>query len=90
MPKKAMSNAGAVVAIVVLLAFFYVYQKVQIIRIGYKVRSVEKQTSVLQNENSMLHLKISTLISPEHIASEIKRLGIDLVPPKEKQIVRIK
>lgn len=83
-------ETGVIMAIILLLLFFYVYQRVQIFRLGYNIKSIEKQLGVLEKDNSFLQLKISSLVSPEHIASEVKRLGLGLAPPKEKQIVRVK
>lgn len=83
-------ETGVIAGIILLLLFFYVYQRIQIFRFGYNIRSIEKQLGVLEKDNSFLQLKISSLMSPDHIASEVKRLGLDLVPPKEKQIIRVK
>lgn len=83
-------QTGVVVAIILLLLFFYVYQRIQIFRIGYRIRNIEKQLGGVEKDNSFLELKITSLMSPDRIASEVKRLGLDLVPPKEKQIIRIK
>lgn len=87
---KTIPNTSVVLTIILLLLFFYVYQRIQIFRLGYKIRNVEKQLTVLEKDNSFLQLKISSLISPEHISAEVKRLGLDLVLPKEKQIIRVK
>lgn len=83
-------RTGVIVTIILLLLFFYVYQRIQIFRLGYKIRDVEKKLGVFEKDNAFLQLKISGLMSPEHIAREVKRLGLGLVPPKEKQIVRVK
>lgn len=90
MPQKTLSRAGIIVVVFVLLLFFYVYQKIQILRLGYKVRTVERKIGALEEENSILQLNISRLISPERITAEVRKLGIELVPPKEKQIIRVK
>jgi len=90
MSKPNISHLGVVVAVVLFLSFFYVYQKIQILRVGYKIREVEKKTAGFQKDNSFLRLKISSLESPERIAKEVEKLGLDLVPPKEKQILRMK
>lgn len=90
MPKETISRLGLVIGVVVLLLFFYVYQKIQLLRLGYKVRDVEKKTAEKQQENASLKLEIIKLMSPEHIAAEVKRLNLDLMPPKEKQIIRAK
>ena len=60
------------------------------VRLGYKIRSVDKKTKVLKKENSFLQLNISSLESPEHIAEEVKKLGLDLHPPEEDDIKRIR
>lgn len=73
-----------------ILLFFYVYQRIQIFRLGYKIRSIEKKIGAVEKDNSFLQVKISGLVSPEHIEMEVKRLGLDLAPPKEKQIIRVK
>lgn len=81
---------GFISAIILLLLFFYVYQRIQILSLGRKIRNVEKQLGVLEKDNSFLEFEISSLMGPDHIASEVKRLGLDLAPPKEKQIIRVK
>jgi cell division protein FtsL len=90
MAKETVSRFGFVIGVVVLFLFFYVYQKIQILRLGYKVREVEKKIFEKQRENDYLKLEIVRLSSPEHIATEVKRLNLELMPPKEKQIVRVK
>lgn len=83
-------ETGFIAGIILLLLFFYVYQRIQIFRLGYRIRNFDKQIGALEKDNSILELKISSLMSPDHVASEVKRLGLELVPPKEKQIVRVK
>lgn len=90
MAKPNMPNTGIVVTIILVLLFFYVYQRVQIFRLGYKIRNIDKQVEALEKDNLFLQLKISSLVSPERISAEVKRLGLDLVPPKERQVVRVK
>lgn len=90
MPKTNVSNTTIIAGVVIILLFFYVYQRIQIFRLGYKIRNIEKQSFAFEEDNSFLNLKISGLISPEHIAKEIKRLGLELVSPKGKQIIRVK
>jgi cell division protein FtsL len=90
MAKETVSRFGLVIGAVVLLLFFYVYQRIQILRLGYKVRDVEKKITEKEKENASLKLEIVKLTSPEHIAAEVKRLNLGLEPPKEKQIIRAK
>ncbi len=90
MAKETVSRFGFVIVVIVSILFFYVYQKIQILRLGYKVRDVEKKIAEKQKENAALKLEIVKLTSPEHIAAEVKRLNLGLQPPKEKQIIRAK
>lgn len=83
-------RAGIVVAIILVVSFLYVWQRIQIFRLGYKIRSTEKRLQELQEENVVLQFNISRLESPQNIERQVKRLGLDLSPPKEKQIVRVK
>lgn len=90
MTKIKISDTSIISVMILSLLFFYVYQKVQIFRFGYKIRDIEKEIGVLEKDNSFLQLKISSLVSPERIEREIKRYGLDLIPPKGKQIIRVK
>lgn len=76
--------------IILVLLFFYVYQKVQIFRLGYKIRNIDKQSKVLEKDNSFLQLEVYRLLSPSHISAEVNRLGLGLMPPKERQVIRVK
>lgn len=90
MPKMKLKSAGILWVVILCLLFFYVYQRIQILRIGYSIRDVDRQTAALQKENGFLNLKITELESPERIAAQVKKMGLDLMPPAEKQIVRVK
>lgn len=88
--KTKISDTGIILSIVIVLLFLYVYQKVQIFRLGYKIRNVDKQIKALEKDNSFLQLEVYRLLSPAHISAEVSRLGLGLMPPKEKQIIRVK
>ncbi len=88
--KTKISDTGIVITIILITLFFYVYQRVQIFRLGYKVRSIDKQAKALEKDNSFLQLEVYKLLSPSNVSAEVKRLGLDLAPPKEKQIIRVK
>lgn len=88
--KTKVSDTGIILSIVIVLLFIYVYQRVQIFRLGYKIRDIDKQIKALEKDNSFLHLEVYRMLSPAHISAEVNRLGLMLAPPKEKQIRRIK
>lgn len=83
-------RAGIIITVILIVSFLYVWQEIQIFRLGYKIRSSEKKLYELQEENTVQQLNISTLVSPQNIKKEVDRLGLNLSPPKEKQIIRIK
>ncbi len=76
--------------IILVLLFFYVYQKVQSFRLGYKIRSTEKELLTISEENNLLLLKISRLVNPERIAALVKKQEWDLVPPRRAQVIRVR
>ena len=84
------SKLLVIIGLIIGLSFLYVWQKIEVFSLGYKIRAIQKQINKLQEENTVLHIKISTLLSPEHIEKEVKRLGLRLRPPSQEQIVRIK
>lgn len=78
------------IVIILTVSFLYVWQRIQIFRLGYKIRSSEKRLGKLQEENTVFQLKISSLLNPKNIKKEVEGLGLNLRPPKESQIIRIK
>lgn len=91
MPKSNnLPRAGIVIAIILAISFLYVWQRIQIFRLGYKIRIAEKNLDRLQEENTVFGLQISTLVSPQNIKREVEKLGLNLRPPKEKQVIRVR
>lgn len=90
MAKNEIKDVSIIITVVLALLFFYVYQRIQILRIGYRIKDVDSRIMLLSKENSLLKVEVSRLLSPDRIAGEVNRLGLDLIPPKEKQIIRIK
>ena len=77
--------AGLIVAGLMI----YVGGKVQIMRLGYQINSLEKQKSDLERSNRALQIEASSLASPvriEEIAT--KRLG--MARPHKENIVVVK
>ena len=90
MGRMNVSRTGVIAGIVLVLLFFYVYQKIQIFRWGYKIRKIDKQLRAVVKENNYLQLRISGLVNPERIAAEVNKQGWDLAPPKAKQVIRVR
>ena len=62
---------------------FAVEQRARAIRHGYSIQHLENERRQLIDENRTLQSEIATLMRPERIASEVRRLGLPLVDPSE-------
>lgn len=83
------SQAGIVIVLILITTFAYLWQRIQIIKVGYKIRESEKILIRVNEENSVVQLKISSLTNPRVIREKVEELGLRLVPPGEEQIVRV-
>lgn len=53
---------------VVTLLLLYVWQRVDLVRVGYDIQQLKARHNALERENLELRVKVSTLTSPERIA----------------------
>lgn len=71
-----------------LLVFLFVWERVDVVRVGYQVERLKIQKTTLERERDELQVKFSKLTSPERIARvATDRLG--LVPPQQGQVVMV-
>jgi cell division protein FtsL len=73
----------------VCLALFYVWQNVQLVRVGYRIKEKEKIVMELTKRTKSLEIDLSMLKMPSRILSKIKDDGLELNIPELSQIVRI-
>ncbi len=67
---------------------FYVWGKVDVVRLGYELDVSLKKKAALTQERDRLQARLSQLTAPERIASEAgKKLGMR--PPGERQIILV-
>ena len=67
---------------------FYVWGKVDVVRLGYKLDTLLQEKAALTQEHDRLQARRSQLTAPERIASEARdKLGMG--PPGEKQVVLV-
>lgn len=67
----------------------YVWERVEIVRVGYQIERLKAKRVVLQREHDELQVKLSALSAPERLARVAnERLG--LVPPRHGQVVMVK
>jgi cell division protein FtsL len=77
----------AVLGIIGLLLMF-VWERVDIVRVGYRIEQLKTQKIALQREQDELRVKVSALTAPDRIAkAATEKLG--MVPPQPGQVVMV-
>lgn len=72
----------------VLLVFVFVWERVDVVRLGYQIERLKTQKILLERERDRLQVKFSTLTAPERIAKvATEKLG--LVPPQQGQVLMV-
>ena len=70
------------------LLLLYVWERVEVVRVGYQIERLKTQRTALQRERDELQVKVSTLTSPERVAHVAKeKLG--MLPPQPGQVVLV-
>ncbi len=66
----------------------YVWEKVDVVRVGYELDALLKQKAALAREHDRLQIRFSRLTASDRIASEAnKKLGMKL--PRPRQVVLV-
>ena len=72
----------------VLLVFVFVWERVDVVRLGYQIERLKTQKILLERERDQLQVKVSALAAPERIAKvAIEKLG--LIPPQQGQVLMV-
>lgn len=72
----------------VLLVFVFVWERVDVVRLGYQIERLKIQKVLLGRERDQLQVKFSALTAPERIAKVAKeKLG--LFPPQQGQVLMV-
>ena len=72
----------------VLLIFVFVWERVDVVRVGYQIERLKTQKVLLERERDQLQVKFSALTAPERIAKvATEKLG--LVPPQQGQVLMV-
>ena len=70
------------------LVFVFVWERVDIVRVGYQVERLKLEKVMLERERDQLRVKVSTLGAPDRIAKvATERLG--MTPPKNGQVIMV-
>lgn len=77
----------AVLGIIGMLLLF-VWERVDIVRVGYRIEQLKTQRISLQREQDELRVKVSALTAPDRIAkAATEKLG--MIPPQSGQVVMV-
>ncbi|MCX5724867.1 MAG: cell division protein FtsL [Nitrospirae bacterium] len=72
----------------VMLVFVFVWERVDVVRVGYQIERSKSQKILLERERDQLQVKVSSLMAPERIAKvATEKLG--LVPPQQGQVLMV-
>ncbi|OLB05421.1 MAG: hypothetical protein AUH21_00310 [Nitrospirae bacterium 13_2_20CM_62_7] len=78
----------AAVAVIALLLLF-VWERVEIIRVGYQIERLKSKKITLQRERDELRVKVLTLTSPERIARAASE-QLAMVSPRQGQVILVR
>jgi cell division protein FtsL len=71
------------------LIFLFVWERVDVVRLGYQIERLKAQKVLLIRERDQLQVKVSVLAAPERIAKvATEKLG--LVPPQQGQVFLVR
>ena len=70
------------------LVFVLVWERVDVVRVGYQIERLKAQKVLLERERDQLQVKFSSLSAPERIAKvATEKLG--LIPPQQGQVFMV-
>ena len=70
----------------VLLVFVFVWERVDVVRLGYQIERLKIQKILLERERDQLQVKFSALMAPERIA-KVATEQLGLMPPQQGQVL---
>ena len=71
------------------LVFLFVWERVDVVRVGYQVEHLKTQKLLLERERDQLQVKYSALTAPERIA-KVATVKLGLVPPQQGQVLMVR
>lgn len=85
---RIMARTLAAAAVVALL-LVYVWERVEIVRVGYHVERLKVAKAALQRERDELRVKASALTAPERLA-RVAREQLGMLPPQQGQVILVR
>lgn len=79
---------GIVFAVVMSLLLLFVWERVDVVRLGYQIERLKSQKVLLERERDELRVKLTSLTAPERIArAATEKLG--MVRPEKGQVILV-
>ncbi len=73
---------------VMTLPLLYVWERVDVVQVGYRIQQLKAEYRILERENDELKVKVSALTSPERIA-RIATEQLGMMRPQPGQVVLV-
>jgi cell division protein FtsL len=67
------------------LVFVFVWERVDVVRLGYHIERLKAQKTLLERERDQLQVKFSALTAPERIA-RVATDKLGMTPPQQGQV----
>lgn len=68
----------------------YLWQKSQIHKLGLSIRAHEARHEELKRHHAMLERTLAMICSPKELEERARRMRLEVGPPQESQIVRLR
>ncbi len=92
-PRPNIGRAGAIIVVMLVvwllsIGLFYVWTRMQVVQVGYRIFELEKKNKALQERKRELTVEIASLESPGELESQaIRRAG--LVAPSMGKVIHV-
>lgn len=70
------------------LVFVFVWERVDVVRVGYQIERLKAQKLLLERERDQLQVKFSALTAPERIA-KVATDKLGMIPPQQGQVLMV-
>lgn len=80
-----MKRFAAILVLATLAGLFYVYEEVEAVKIGYEIRKLDQEKSLLLDRSRALQYNIARLKAPESLEKRLLDQRIKLESPKSWQ-----
>lgn len=70
------------------LVFAFVWERVDMVRVGYQIERLKHEKIILERERDELRVKVSALSAPDRIA-KVASEKLGMAPPQQGQVIMV-